>query len=69
MLSTPELESGEKLADLLQWWHLSAVMYYVLSLAAYRIPATSVPFQRLFSTAGVILYLSLPLVLGAGHRR
>jgi len=44
-------------------------MYSVLSLAAYRIPATSVPFQRLFSTAGVILYLSLPHVLGAGHRR
>ena len=54
-LSKPVLE---KSADPLQWWRVSAATYPVLSLVAHRIlsiPATSVPCERLFSTAGIIV--------------
>jgi len=54
-LSTPVLK---KLVDLLQWWRVSTATYPVLSLVAYRImsiPATSVPCEPLFSTAGIIV--------------
>lgn len=54
-LSKPLLE---KSADPLQWWRSSAATYPVLSLVAHRIlsiPATSVPCERLFSTAGIIV--------------
>ena len=54
-LSQPVLD---KSADPLQWWRVTGATYPVLSLVARRImsiPAISVPCERLFSTAGIIV--------------
>ena len=67
-LSTPLVKS----ADPLQWWLVSAATCPVLSLVAHfimSIPATSIPCESLFSTAGVNVYLSVPDVPGVSHRR